>query len=79
MTNESKMTKKEAQQAFQEIMDGLEQVRVELFTGDCEQSEQAKQKLVNSMETIHKLRLHDLIDYNQCKNAIQEIAERFKL
>ena len=52
MTNESKMTKEEAQQAFQEIMDGLERVRVELFTGDCEQSEQAKQKLMNSMEKI---------------------------
>lgn len=79
MTNESKMTKEEAQQAFQEIMDGLERVRVELFTGGREQSERAKVELVNSMETIHKLRLRDLIDYNQCKNAMQEIAERFRL
>ena len=79
MTNESKMTKEEAQQAFQEIMDGLERVRVEIFTGSREQSERAKVELVNSMMLIHKLRLCDLIDFDQCKNAMQEIAKLFKL
>ena len=79
MENTSEMTKEQAQQAFQEIMNGLERLRVEIFTGGREQSERAKVELVNSMETIHKLRLRDLIDYNQCKNAMQEIAERFRL
>lgn len=79
MANKSEMTKEQAQQAFQKIMDGLEQVRVELYTGDCEQAEKARGELVNSMKTIHELRLCDLIDYDQCENAMQEIAERFKL
>ena len=79
MENTSEMTKEQAQQAFQEIMKGLERLRVEIFTGSREQSERAKVELVNSMMLIHKLRLRDLIDFDQCKKAMEEIAKRFKL
>jgi hypothetical protein len=79
MENTSEMTKEQAQQAFQEIINGLERLRVEIFTGSREQSERAKVELVNSMMLIHKLRLCDLIDFDQCKNAMQEIAKLFKL